>query len=130
MLVIVYFVLAIVLSFMVSLSVLNMFVNEKKRELITMMINAYSPGKVKLYIFLDTAFITAVGIIIGLIFGGFLGLKSVCAFESDVVSFIHMIPVSAVVISAAAVALIMFVLSMIVQRKIGKYKLSDINEGV
>lgn len=128
MLVIVYFTLAIILSFMVSLSILNMFVNEKKRELITMMINAYSLGKVKVYIYLDTAFITVVGIIIGLVFGSFLGLKSVCAFESDVVNFIHEIPVSAIGISTASVALIMLVLSLIVQRKIGKYKLSDINE--
>lgn len=130
MLVIIYFILAIILSLMVSLTVLNMFVNEKKRELITMMINGYSSTKAKLYIFLDTAFITVVGIIIGLIFGGYMGLRSVAAFEGDAINFIHIIPVSAIAISVAAVALIMFILSMIAQRKIDKYKLSDINEGV
>ena len=130
MLVIIYFILAIILSLMVSLTVLNMFLNEKKRELITMMINGYSSTKVKLYIFLDTLFITLVGIIIGLIFGGFMGLKSVVAFESDAVCFLHKIPISAIVISVAAIIMIMFALSMIAQRKIDKYKLSDINEGV
>ncbi len=129
MLVIVYFVLAVILSFMVSLSVLNVFVSEKKRELIIMMINGYSAGKAKLYIFLDTAFITFTGIVLGLVFGCILGLKSVTAFESDVVNFVHQIPVSVFVISAAAVALIMLVLSLIVQRRIGKFRLSDISEG-
>lgn len=128
MLVIVYFILAIVLSFMVSLSVLNMYVNEKKRELITMMINAYSPGKVKLYIFLDTAFITFTGILIGLIIGGFMGIQSVSALESDVVNFIHRIPAGLFVLSAAAVSFIMAMLSLIVQKRIGKFKLQDINE--
>lgn len=130
MLVIVYFILAIILSFMVSLTVLNMFINEKKRELITMMINGRSSRNVKLYIFMDTAFITLAGIIVGLILGGFMGIRSVSAFESDAISFIHIIPASAIAISAIAVILIMFVLSIIAQRKISKYKLPDINEGV
>lgn len=127
-LVVIYFVLAIVLSFMVSLSVLNMFVTEKKRELITMMINAYSPSKAKSYIFLDTAFITIVGIVLGLSFGTIIGLKCVKAFENDALTFMHELHPLIYVIAACSVFLIMLCLSLIVQRKIDKFKLSDINE--
>ena len=128
MVVIIYFILAIVLSLMVSLNVLNMFVTEKKRELITMMINAYTLKKVKQYIFLDTIFITFIGIIFGLVLGGIIGVESIIAFENDVVNFLHKIPILAIIVSVVAISLIMFVLCFIVQKKIEKYKLSDINE--
>ncbi len=127
-LVIIYFLLAVVLSFMVSLSVLYMFVKEKKRELITMMIIAYSPAKVKLYIFCDTAFITVVGVILGLLLGTVVGLKSVAAFENDVVNFFHGVNIWLYIIASGLVLLIMICLSLIVQRRINSFKLADINE--
>ncbi|MBQ0125388.1 MAG: ABC transporter permease, partial [Clostridiales bacterium] len=65
----VYLILAVAMAFLVLLNLFVMFVTEKKRELLTLLVNGYGLPDAKRYIWLDTVCLAAVGIFCGTIFG-------------------------------------------------------------
>lgn len=126
-LVIVYVVLSIAMAFLVLLNLLVMFVNEKKRELIVLMINGYYLKDVKKYIYYDTIFLTILGIVFGCLFGSIMGNVSVSSFESNVLHFLHRVNYESCLIGAVVSTILTFVICLIALRKISKFKLTDIN---
>ena len=125
--VLVYTILSIVMGFLVLLNLLSMFVDEKKKELIVLMINGYSKKEAKRYIYSDTIVLTAIGIIIGVIVGNIVGNISIMAFDSSSTSFMKGMDIIAIAVGVVGTMVLAFIISLISLRKIDKFKLTDIN---
>lgn len=126
--VLIYVVLAIVMALLVVLTLLTMFVDEKRKELIVLMINGYSTKAAKKYISSDTVLLTILGIIGGEILGCIVGNLSVKGFDTATTKFMLAIDWQAVLIGMIGTAIISFVMCQIAVRKVSKFKLSDINK--
>ena len=124
----VYLLLSVLMAMLVLLNLLIMFVSEKKRELIVLMINGFGLKDARRYIYSDTILLTIVGIIFGLILGTIMGNLSVASFESEVTMFVHRIDWTACLIGAVLSAALAFVASVIALRQIKQFKLTDINK--
>ena len=125
--VLVYLLLSALMAIVVLLNLDIMFVDEKKRELIVLMINGFSVGDAKAYIYRDSIALTVVGIIVGVIFGAVMGGITVRALEPSYGSFISSFnPVAALVgivgASVFSAAVLLYAL-----RRIPRFDLTDIN---
>ena len=127
-LVIVYVVLSVLMAILVLLNILSMFVDEKKKELIVLMINGFSVKDAKRYIYTDTIYLTIIGILLGLILGTYMGNYAVSSFESRFSIFIHGIDWLAIGIGSAGSLVLTTIMSFISLRKVSKFKLTDINK--
>ena len=123
----VYTVLSVAMVFLVLLNLLMLFINEKKRELIVLMINGFTVKQAKKYIYSDTIFLTVIANALGCVFGSVMGNLSIKSFESESTVFIHRIDSLACLIGVACSVIMTFIVSMIALKKIDKFRLSDIN---
>lgn len=123
-----YVVLSVVMAVLVLLNLLVMFVEEKKKELIVLMINGYSRKAARRYIYSDTIVLTIVGILIGMAVGTAMGMLSVTSFESSVIYVSKQIDPIACAVGAAITAVLTFVMSCVALRRIGHFKLTDLKE--
>ncbi|MGN0384199.1 MAG: FtsX-like permease family protein [Eubacterium sp.] len=126
--VLVYVFLAIVMAFLVILNLLTMFIDEKRRELIVLMINGYSIKVAKKYITSDTWLLTILGIIGGEILGCIIGNISVQGFYTATTKFMLAVDWQAILIGIVGTATISFVMCQIAVRRVSKFKLADINK--
>lgn len=124
----IYFLMAVMISFFVLLDLLVMFVEERKRELITLMINGYSVKYARKYIYTDTIWLSVIGIVIGTVCGVLLNYLILNTVSSDFTYFIRRIDIPACLIGMAASAVMSTLMTLLALRKIGKFRLSDINE--
>ena len=122
-----YLIVSILMGFFVILNLLIAFVNEKKRELITLMINGYSFKKTCQYIYADTIFLTIIGLIVGVASGIGIGSLTISAFESKTICLPHDPNLFAILIGCGVTIALMFVIVLIALRKIKTFKLKDIN---
>ena len=125
--VITFFVLAVVLSFLVLLNLLIMFVDEKKKELIVMMINGYSRKRVKTYIYGDTIFLSVIGVIIGILIGVSVGFATIKTFDSDCVTIMRNINIPSYLLCGLFTGVLSAISCLIALRKVDKFKLTEIN---
>ena len=123
-----FIVLSIIMACIIILNLLMMFVSEKKRELIVMMINGYNKGSVKKYIYGDTIFLTIIGSLIGTVIGVLVGFTTLRLFSSDCVILLQKLSIPVCLICIAATGLLTAVSVMIAMRRIDGFKLRDINE--
>lgn len=123
----IYTVLSVAMVFLVLLNLLMLFINEKERELIVLMINGFTVKQAKKYIYSDTIFLTVIANVLGCVFGSVMGNLSIKSFESESTVFIHRIDSLACLIGVACSVIMTFIVSMIALKKIDKFKLSDIN---
>ena len=126
--VLIYLALSALMAVVVLLNLNAMFIEEKKRELIVLMINGFSIHDAKRYIYNDTIVLTAIGIVVGVILGCVMGSVTVGSIEPSTASFVKdvdWIAVGAGVVGSAVLALIM---SLIALRRIPRFKLTDINK--
>ena len=126
--VLVYLALATLMAIVVLLNLNVMFIEEKKREIITLMINGFSTRDAKRYIYNDTIVLTAVGIVLGLVFGAVMGSVTVAAIEPDTASFFKGIAWRAIAVGAGGSALLAVIMSAIALRRIPRFTLTDINK--
>ena len=126
--VMIYMILSVLMAFIVLLNLLTMFVNEKKRELIVLMINGFSLKYARRYIYSDTILLAVIGIILGIVLGNVIGAMSVSSFNSAISIFLDKIDWRACLIGAAGSVVLTFAMSCIALRRIGKFKLTDINK--
>ena len=123
----IYLVLSTLMAFVVLLNLNVMCVEEKKRELIVLMICGFSIKDTKRYVYQDTIVLTAIGIVLGVIVGNAMGAVTIAAMEPATASFLKAIDPMAVaigVVGSAVLAAIMCVLSL---RRIPRFDLTDIN---
>ena len=123
-----YLALSMLIAVFVVLDILLLFVSEKKRELITLVINGYPLRYARRYICADTVFLSTIGILIGLVLGVVLGAWDIRGMESDVCYFLHGIQPFACIGGVLFTAILVAVMTVIAVRKINRFRLSDINE--
>ena len=123
----VYLILAVAMALLVLLNLFVMFVSEKKRELLTLLVNGYALRDARRYIWLDTLVLTVVGILIGLVFGTVMADISLDAYKNETIYFLSGIDVEACLIGIAVSALLSFGTVRIALRRIAKFRLTEIN---
>lgn len=123
-----FFVLSFVLAMLVLLNLMVVFVEEKKRELIVLMINGYERKDAKKYIYGDTIFLTIFGIIVGSILGSFAGIFTLKTFDGECVTVIQNITIPGCIICAILTAVLSGMACLIALRKIDKFELTDVNK--
>lgn len=123
----IYIALSALMAVIVLLNLSVMFINEKKRELIVLMINGYSQRDAKRYIYRDTIVMTAVGIVLGCLLGCAMGYLTAASLDSEVLYVIKTSNLQACLIGAALCALFSAAITAISLRRISKFSLTDIN---
>ncbi len=124
----VYIVLAVAMAFIVIMNLLDMFIKEKKYELIVLMVNGFKAKQVKAYIYIDTIILTIVGTALGLLLGFITGNISLdAAYNSACVYVQGGFDAQACIAGVGLTFLLVFIVLILSIRKISKFKLSDIN---
>ncbi len=123
----IYLALAVLMAIVVLLNLNVMFIDEKKRELIVLMINGFSVKDARHYISYDSIVLTAVGIIAGIVLGCIMGSVTVGAIEPATGVFWKVVDAPAVIIGIVGSGVLAFIMSQIALRRIPKFKLTDIN---
>ena len=124
----IYLALAVLMAIVVLLNLNTMFINEKKRELIVLMINGFSVKDARHYISYDNIVLTALGIIAGLVLGVIMGGITVAAIEPMTAVFVKELDAAATLIGIVGSAVLALVMGRIALRRIGKFDLTDINK--
>lgn len=125
--VLVYLGLAIAMALLVLLNLLVMYVNEKKKELIVLMINGYTRRDAKRYIYSDTIVLSIIGIAVGVLFGTLMSNISLLAYKNETLFFKSGFSLWACIIGTILSMILTFVTAFIAFRRINKMKLKDIN---
>ena len=124
----IYLALAAIMAVVVLLNLNVMFIEEKKRELIVLMINGFSVKDAKRYIFYDNIVLTALGIALGVVLGCIMGSATVSSIEPSTATFWKGVDGWAVGIGIAGSAVLALVMSVIALRRIPRFRLTDINK--
>lgn len=125
--VLVYLALSVLMAIVVLLNLNIMFIDEKKRQLIVLMINGFSVKDAKRYIYNDTIVLTIIGIIAGLILGAVMGSITVGSVEPSSAFFFKGIDWPALGIATATSVVLATIMSIIALRRIPSFNLTDIN---
>ena len=126
--VLIYLSLSILMAIVVLLNLNVMFIGEKKRELIVLMINGFSTHDAKRYIYNDTIVLTVLGIVAGIVLGCVMGAATVGAIEPSTALFVKDIDPIAVAAGIGGSAVLAFIMSAIALRRIPRFELTDINK--
>ncbi len=125
--VLIYLALAALMAIVVLLNLNVMFIDEKKRELIVLMINGFSVKDARHYISYDSIVLTAIGIIAGLILGCIMGSVTVASIEPSTAVFVKAPDLMAIVIGIVGSAALAIIMSLIALRRVNNFELTDIN---
>lgn len=125
---IVYITLSIVMSLLVLMNLLILFINEKKYELIVLMINGFSRKDAKRYIYSDIIVLTIISTVIGVFVGSYVGNISVASFETNITLILKNVDSLAIVLGILGSFVLTYVITTISLKKIDKFRLSDINK--
>lgn len=125
--VLVYLALASVMAFVVLLNLDVMFIAEKRRELVVLMICGYSTQKAKGYIWHDSAALTVLGIICGIALGVVTGGLSVVSVETADIMCMRGVSWLAVSVGALVSTILSTTVLVYALRAIPEFDLSDIN---
>ena len=125
--VLIYLALSALMALMVLLNLDIMFVMEKKRELIVLMINGFSVKAAQAYIYRDSIVLTIIGIILGIVLGSVVGSFTVAALEPEFGTFIKSFNGFAAIVGALGAGIFALGVLWYALRKIAKFDLTDIN---
>lgn len=123
----VFLFMAVMMALLVILNLMITFVQEKKRDLITLMINGYSIAKTKQYIYSDTILLTVIGILLGAVSGTFLGKLATRAICCDFFYFFFDVNWVAILASAAVTAALVAFITFVSLRRIKGFKLTEVS---
>ncbi|MCR5060658.1 MAG: FtsX-like permease family protein [Saccharofermentans sp.] len=117
--------IAAMMAFFILLNLVNMYINQKKRELTIMRINGFTVGEVKRYVLLELVVSTIIGILLGWGMGSLLSGRVILLMESDSIHFLRSIQWEAWIIAAALAALFSTIITLIGMRKVKNLKMVD-----
>lgn len=126
--VVIYIVLSIVIALCVVLDLFILFIEERKKELIVLMINGYSNSSAKKYIYTDTLLLSIVGIVLGALIGTLMCQWTISSISSDMSYYMHGFNLGICIASCAISAILILLMCLISLKKIDKFELSDINK--
>ena len=124
--VLIYVALSALMAIIVLLNLDVMFIDEKKRELIVLMINGFSVKDAKAYIYRDAIVMTILGILAGLVLGTVVGAYTVGAVEWQSCSFIKDPDLIACLLGAGLSAVFAAIMMIVALRRIPRFSLTDI----
>ena len=122
----IYMALSALMALIVLLNLDYMFIDEKKRELIVLMINGFSVGDAKAYVYRDSIVMTILGIVLGIALGVVMGTATVRAVEWQSCSFMKGIYLPGCLLGAAMSAVFAVLMMLIALRRIPRFSLTDI----
>lgn len=122
----IYLALSALMAVIVLLNLDYMFIDEKKRELIVLMINGFSVHDAKAYIYRDAIVMTALGIVCGVCLGVTMGAATVGAVEWQSCCFIKDAYLPACLLGAGASAVFAAAMMLLALRRIPRFSLTDI----
>ncbi|MDO4806954.1 MAG: hypothetical protein Q4A07_06875 [Coriobacteriales bacterium] len=125
--VLIYLILSALMALMVLLNLDIMFVDEKKRELIVLMINGFSTREAKAYIYRDSIVLTILGILLGVVLGAVMGGITVYALEPSLAYWIKGFNVVAGLAGIIGAGLFATLVLLYALRRIPRFDLTDIN---
>lgn len=125
--VLIYLALSALMAVMVLLNLNVMFVNEKKRELIVLMICGFSTRAAKAYIYRDSIVLTVIGIILGIVVGAIMGSVTIFALEPDTAYWLKGFSPIAAAVGAVGAGVFAAAVLIWALRQIDKFDLTDIN---
>ncbi len=117
---------AVLMAFFVQLNLAESYVLKKKREMTVMRINGFTVKEVRRYVSYEVYVITAVGILLGMGLGAFLGSRFILLLELPILHYVKDPYWLTFVLAAAATGLISLLIHSIAFRKIRDLKLTDI----
>ncbi len=123
----VYMILSVVMAFLVLLNLFSMFVSEKKKELIVLMINGFYEKDAKKYIYLDTIALTIIGMICGIDLGAGVGYKTIQTLITEASYFSLKPDPIAMAIGVAVTIVLVVITTLIALKRVSSFKLTDIN---
>ncbi|MDO4745740.1 MAG: hypothetical protein Q4B18_04205 [Bacillota bacterium] len=125
--VLLYLAISILMAIVVLYDLYAVFIHEKRRELIILMINGYSSKSAKQYIYRDTIALTVIGIIVGIILGSLMGNITIMSIEPNEGFFVKAIDWIACGVGAVVSIVLATILCKIALKAIDKFNLTDIN---
>lgn len=126
--IVIYIVLSLIIALCIILDLFVLFIEERKIELITLMINGYSRSSAKKYIYSDSILLSIIGILFGGIIGTFMCKWTVNSINSDMSYYMNDFNLGVCLLSCLISAFMICIMCIVSLRKIDKYKLSDINK--
>ena len=126
--VIIYVALSALMAIVVLLNLDVMFIDEKKRELIVLMINGFSVKDAKGYIYRDAIVMTVLGIIAGVGLGTVMGGLTVGAVEWQTCSFMKDPDLPSCLLGAGVSAFFAVAMMIVALRRIPRFSLTDISK--
>ena len=126
--VLIYLILSVLMAVVVLLNLDVMFVEEKKRELIVLMINGFSVKDAKRYIYNDSIVLTILGIVLGLVLGAIMGSVTVSSIEPPTACFFKGVDWIAIAVGTVLSAVLSALMGAIAMRRIPRFSLTDINK--
>ena len=125
--VLIYLALSALMAIVVLLNLDTMFVDEKKRELIVLMINGFTVKQAKAYIYRDSIVLTIIGIILGVLLGAIMGGITVMALEPDLGHWLRGFSWFAAIVGIVGAGVFAAAVLLWALRRIPKFNLIDIN---
>lgn len=122
-----YIAIAVLMALIVVMNLLDMFIMEKKYELIVLRINGFRSKQVKKYINVDTAILSVTGTVLGLVLGILMGNISLDAYRTASIYFEGGIDFPAALIGTCLTFVLVLSVTLLSTKKIDRFKLSDIN---
>ncbi|MBO7675604.1 MAG: hypothetical protein J6S63_11460 [Atopobiaceae bacterium] len=123
----IYLALSALMALMVLLNLDMMFVSEKKRELIVLMINGFSAREAQAYIYRDSIALTVIGIAFGIVVGAIMGGITVYSLEPELGYYLKGFNEIAAVVGAVGAGTFAIGVLYYALRQIPRFDLTDIN---
>ncbi len=121
-------VVAILMAAIIISNLTFMYVDKKKAEIIVMQINGFSFREVRKYLLNESLFTTAIGIVVGLLGGSFLGSNIIQSFEKPHLQLYTGINLKAWLMSTLVTVIFTLVINILALRKVKKMKLTDVTK--
>ena len=124
--VLIYLFASVSMAVFVCNNLLKMYISEKKRDMIILLMNGYNEKTVRKYIITDTVINAALGVIISVFIGYAMGILSIRTFFTNFTTFITSFNVPASIIGAVGMTGIMTVISIQALKQTARFDLTDI----
>ena len=115
------------MAYFILLNLVNMYINQKKRELVIMRINGFTVKETIRFVSLELIVCTVIGIVLGLLFGSGLGYRIISLLEGANLGFIKAVQFESWGIAAGFTILFTVLISAWALRKVKNLKLTDVN---
>ncbi|MBQ7700248.1 MAG: FtsX-like permease family protein [Clostridia bacterium] len=126
MTVVLFIFIAAVMAGVVLMNLTNMYIMQKKRELVIMRVNGFTVKEVIGYVLRETVLTTVIGIVLGIAVGSAAGYRIIRTLEQVMIQFDRRVNVLSWLIAALLTVLFTVIVNVIALRKVKQLKLTDV----